>query len=142
MLIATILLLSSFWVAYAQDLSPAPVTRVFGTFDGATILLTWELSADDTVGVDETVDPLSDSPSGVSGYNILMGVSAEDLELIATVPAATDTFRAESLPSGVPSIAFRIDAFDDENVSPGFIVDVNISSSPGTFAGRSARPNH
>lgn len=101
--------------------TPAPVTRVVGTFDGAHILLTWELSVDDTVAA----EPLADA-SGVSGYDIYLGDSLEGLELVATVPAGTTTYLVESPPSGLASVSFRIDAFDDASVAPGIVVDVTL----------------
>ena len=127
MAIATILLLSSCWVASAQDQSPAPVTGIDAAFDGSAIILTWELSIDDTVATDGAIDSLSETPSGVNGYNILFGSSINDLELIATVPAGTRSYRVELQLLCGRGFTFRIDTFDDEIVTPSdFVVTVEV----------------
>ena len=119
MTIVLTLLLSSFWVASAQSLSPAPVTGATATYTVCSAArLTWELSVHD-----------NPDSAGVTGYTINLGTSAgaEDFELLATVPAGTTTYLVEfsQLPNA-PSFVFRIDTFRDEEVSLGSVTGVTL----------------
>ena len=59
---------------------------------------------------------------GVSGYKVLRGTSADDLEEIPSIdppgPGSTQ-FTDDNVPDGAGSLVYRIDAFDDNNVAMG-----------------------
>lgn len=107
-----------------DNIPPAPVSGVRGEGAGG-VVLRWTASADDrTVGF-WPFRGYSIPVPGVKGYRVMRGATADDLEEIAALPPGSTGFADEHLPDSVASLAYRIDAFDDDNVTPGQLVTVD-----------------
>ncbi len=119
-------------VAAVDNIAPAAVTGASG--DGAGgVVLRWTASADDRIVsyIPYTIYNNEDSNIpilGVSGYKVMRGASADDLEEIATLDPGSAQFTDDNVPDGATSLVYRIDAYDDNNVAMGERIAVdNIS---------------
>ena len=77
---------------------------------------------------------------GVKGYRVMRGPSAGDLEQIAALPPGSTQFTDEDLPDGATSLVYRIDAYDDSNVTPGQLVPVGDVSVRARFLDAAGDP--
>ena len=122
-----------------DNIPPAPVTGARGEGAGG-VVLRWTASADDrTVGF-WPFRGYSIPVPGVKGYRVMRGATADDLEEIAALPPGSTGFADERLPDGVASLAYRIDAYDDDNVTPGQLVTVDNVSVRAKFVDAAGDP--
>ena len=114
-------------VAAVDNIAPAAVTDASG--DGAGgVVLGWTASANDGVVGSIPYRGYNISILGVKGYAVLRGTSADDLEKIATLEPGSTQFTDDNVPDGAGSLVYRIDAYDDNNVTMGQLITVgNIS---------------
>ena len=70
----------------------------------------------------------------------MRGTSADDLEEIASLPPGAERFADDDLPEGVASPVYRIDAFDDNNVTPGELIAVEDNSVRAKFVDAAGDP--
>ena len=114
-------------VAAVDNIAPAAVTDASG--DGAGgVVLSWTGSASEGTVGSIPYRGYNIPILGVSGYKVLRGTSADDLEEIATLAPGSTQFTDDNLPDGAASLVYRIDAFDDNNVAMSDLITVeNIS---------------
>ena len=114
-------------VAAVDNIAPAAVTDASG--DGAGgVVLSWTGSASEGTVGSIPYRGYNVPILGVSGYTVLRGTSADDLEEIATLPPGSTQFTDDNVPDGAGSLVYRIDAFDDNNVAMSDLITVeNIS---------------
>lgn len=120
-------------VRAVDNLAPAAVTGA--TAEGAgTVALRWTPSADDrTVGFWPFRGYNVPIP-GVKGYRVMRGVSVDELEEVAALPSGSTRFEDGDLPDGATSLLYRIDALDDDNLTPGQLIVVDNISVRAKFA--------
>lgn len=103
-------------VGAVDDIAPAAITDASG--DGAGgVVLRWTASADDRTVGSWTYRGFNIPIPGVKGYAVMRGASEEDLEKVASIPSGSTQFTDDDLPDGVSSLVYRIDAYDDDNVT-------------------------
>ena len=114
-------------VAAVDNIAPAAVTDASG--DGAGgVVLSWTGSASEGTVGSIPYRGYNVPILGVSGYKVLRGTSADDLEEIASIDPGSTQFTDDNVPDGAGSLVYRIDAFDDNNVAMGELITVeNIS---------------
>ena len=114
-------------VAAVDNIAPAAVTDASG--DGAGgVVLSWTGSASEGTVGSIPYRGYNVPILGVSGYTVLRGTSADDLEEIATLPPGSTQFTDDNVPDGAGSLVYRIDAFDDNNMAMSDLITVeNIS---------------
>lgn len=117
-------------VAAVDNVAPAAVTDASGEGAGT---LRWTPSADDRIVGAVPYRGFHVPIPGVKGYRIMRGAFADDLEEIASLPPGAVEFTDRDLPDGVASLVYRIDAFDDDNVTPGQLIDVEAISARARF---------
>jgi hypothetical protein len=136
-------------VGAVDNIAPAAATDGAGTLssDGETaqVGLSWTVSADEgIVGFIpyrnelriENVIPIY----GVKGYDVLRGASEDALESIGTVDYGSTEFVDTNLPEGRRNIMYRIDAFDDNNNTPGELITVQNLQVRAKFADANGDP--
>ena len=124
-------------VGAVDNIAPAAVTDASGDGAGA---LRWTASADDrTVGFLPFRGYHIPIP-GVKGYRVMRGASADDLEEIAALPPGSTRFIDEDLTDGATSLVYRIDAYDDNNVTPGQLITVEDISVRAKFVDAGGNP--
>ena len=122
-----------------DNIPPAAVTGASG--DGAGgVTLRWTASADDGVVGFIPYRGHNLPIYGVTGYRVMRGASAGRLEEIAALPPGATRFIDDALPGGVASLVYRIDAVDDNNVTPGAPFAVENISVRVTFADAAGDP--
>lgn len=110
-------------VGAVDNIAPAAVTAASGVGAGG-VALRWTASADDrTVGFWPFRGYNIPVP-GVKGYRVMRGTPADDLKEIASLPPGATRFADGDLPEGEASLVYRIDAYDDDNVTPGELIAV------------------
>ena len=114
-------------VAAVDNIAPAAVTDASG--DGAGgVVLSWTGSASEGTVGSIPYRGYNVPILGVSGYKVLRGTSADDLEEIASIDPGSTQFTDDNVPDGAGSLVYRIDAYDDNNVAMGELISVdNIS---------------
>ena len=114
-------------VAAVDNIAPAAVTDASG--DGAGgVVLSWTGSASEGTVGSIPYRGYNVPILGVSGYKVLRGTSADDLEEIASIDPGSTQFTDDNVPDGAGSLVYRIDAYDDNNVAMGELITVeNIS---------------
>ena len=126
-------------VRAVDNLAPAAVTGATGEGAGR-VALRWTPSADDrTVGF-WPLRGYNVPVPGVKGYRVMRGASADDLKELASLDPGSTRFEDEDLPDGVTSLAYRIDAFDDDNVTPGQLITVDNVSVRARFVDAAGDP--
>ncbi len=112
-----------------DDIAPSAATDGSGAVtsdgDAAQVALSWTVSADDGrivggISYRGYVVPIY----GLKGYTVLRGASEDALESIGTVAAGSTEFVDMNLPEDRRNILYRIDAFDDNNDTPGQVITV------------------
>ena len=122
-----------------DNIPPAAVTGASG--DGAGgVALRWTASADDGVVGFIPYRGYNIPIPGVKGYRVMRGASADRLEEIAALPPGATRFVDDALPDAVASLVYRIDAVDDNNVTPGDLIAVENISVRVTFADAGGDP--
>ena len=111
-------------VGAVDNIAPAAVTGAAGEGAGG-VALRWTVSADDRVVSFVPFRGYNVPIPGVKGYRVMRGPSADDLEKIAALPPGSMEFTDEDLPDGATSLVYRIDAYDDNNVTPGELIAVD-----------------
>ena len=124
-------------VGAVDNIAPAAVTGVTARRTGA---LRWTVSADDRIVGFIPFRGYNIPVPGVKGYRVMRGPSAGDLEQIAALPPGSTQFADEDLPDGATSLVYRIDAFDDNNVTPGQPVPVDDLSVRARFLDAAGDP--
>ena len=116
-------------VRAVDNIAPAGVTESAGApnSDGH-VALSWKVSADDGIVGFIPYRGHSIAIAGVKGYEVMRGATEDALESVGTVKAGSAQFIDMNLPEGVGGLVYRIDAFDDDNVSPGQVVMVNLAA--------------
>ena len=115
-------------VAANDDIGPAAVTSVTGEGSGG-VVLRWTASSDDRTVGSIAYRGYNIPILGVKGYKIMRGASADDLEMVATLGPGSTQFSDDSLPDGVTTLVYRIDAIDDNNVAmsaPITVSDISV----------------
>lgn len=126
-------------VAAVDNVPPAAVTGASG--DGAGgVALRWTASADDGVVGFIPYRGYNVPIPGVKGYRVMRGASAGGLEEIALLPAGTTRFVDDTLPGGVASLVYRIDAVDDNNATAGDLIAIGNVSVRAKFADAAGDP--
>ena len=87
--------------------------------------LRWTVSADDRVVGFVPFRGYNVPIPGVKGYRVMRGPSEDDLDEIAALPPGSMEFTDEAPPDGATSLVYRIDAYDDNNVTPGELIAVD-----------------
>ena len=116
-------------VKAVDNIAPAAATDGAGApnADGH-IALTFTVSADDGVVGFIPYRGHNIPIAGVKGYEVMRGTTADDLESIGAADAGSGQFIDMNLPEGVGGLVYRIDAFDDDNVTMGQqLIAVNLS---------------
>ena len=122
-----------------DNIPPAAVTGASG--DGAGgVTLRWTASADDGVVGFIPYRGHNLPIYGVTGYRVMRGASAGRLEEIAALPPGATRFADDALPGGVAPPVYRIDAVDDNNVTPGAPFAVENISVRVAFADAAGDP--
>ena len=122
-----------------DNLAPAAVTGASGSGAGG-VALRWTASVDDrTVGAIPYRGYNVPIP-GVKGYRVMRGASEGDLAEIAALPPGLTRFADEDAPQGATSLVYRIDAFDDNNVTPGDLIAVDDVSIRARFVDAEGNP--
>ncbi len=124
-------------VAAVDNVPPAAVTNASGDGAGA---LRWTASADDRIVGSIPYRVYNVPIPGVTGYKVMRGTSADDLEQIATLDPGSTRFTDEDLPDGVASMVYRIDAYDDNNVATGDLITVDNISLRTRFVDAEGEP--
>lgn len=126
-------------VRAVDNIAPAAATGATGEGAG-TVALRWTPSADDrSVGYWPFRGYNIPIP-GVKGYRVMRGVSADDLKQVASLPSGSTRFEDGDLPDGATSLLYRIDAFDDDNLTPGQWIAVNNISVRARFVDAGGNP--
>ena len=124
-------------VGAVDNVAPAAVTNATG--DGAGVLR-WAGSADDRIVGSIPYRGFNVPIPGVKGYRVMRGASAGDLEEIAALPPGSTEFTDENPPDGVSPLVYRIDAFDDNNDTPGELITIQSLSARAKFADANGDP--
>ncbi len=126
-------------VAAVDNIAPAAVTDASG--DGAGgVVLRWTASANDGMVGSIPYRGYSVPILGVKGYRVMRGASADALEMVATLAPGSTRFTDDNLPDGVTTLVYRIDAYDDNNVTMGQAITVADISIRMKFADADGNP--
>ena len=112
-----------------DDIAPSAATDESGAVksdgDAAQVALSWTVSADDGRIVGYIPYRGHSVPIyGLKGYKVLRGASEDALESIGTVSVGSTEFVDMNLPEDLRNLRYRIDAFDDNNDTPGQLVTI------------------
>lgn len=113
-------------VKAVDNIPPAAVESVEGAHADGTVTLTWDASADDKVVAYSSYKGYAVPIAGVDRYDIYRGATAEELELIASVPGGATTYADADL-GGLSNIIYRVDAADLDNAPVGPQTSVSIA---------------
>lgn len=119
-------------VGAVDNIAPAAVTGATARRAGGAALQ-WTPSADDRIVGFVPFRGYNIPIPGVKGYRVMRGASADSLEKIAALPPGYTEFTDEVLPERATSLVYRIDAYDDSNVTPGKLIDVDAISARARF---------
>ncbi len=111
-------------VGAVDNVAPAPVTSATAGGAGGAALR-WTPSADDRIVGFVPFRGYNVPIPGVKGYRVMRGASADTLEQIAALPPGSTEFTDVDLPEGATSLFYRIDAYDDNNVTAGELIAVD-----------------
>lgn len=126
-------------VAAVDNIAPAAISGGSGTGAGG-VILNWTASADEGTVGSIPYRGYNIPIAGVNGYRVMRGTSADNLELVATLAAGSTRFNDDTLPEGVTTMIYRIDAFDDNNVTMSSLITITDISIRAAFADANGDP--
>lgn len=127
-------------VGAEDNIAPAPATDAAGALgsdgEAAQVSLSWTTSTDDGRIVSLIQYRGYNLPIyGVKGYNVLRSTKADEtFESIGKLPVGSTEFVDTNLPEDAFNIKYRIDAFDDNNDTPGQPITVQNIGVRAKFA--------
>ncbi|MDE2999110.1 MAG: cohesin domain-containing protein [Gemmatimonadota bacterium] len=126
-------------VGAVDNIAPDAVTDATGEGAGG-VVLRWTGSGDDRIVHAIPFRGFNVPIPGVRGYRVMRGATAGDLEEIAALPPGSTEFTDERPPDGISPLVYRIDAFDDNNDTPGQLITIQYRSARARFADANGDP--
>jgi hypothetical protein len=123
-----------------DNIEPAAVTAAVGAKSTDGVGLSWTASADDKIVAFSTYRGFSVPIAGVASYQVLRGTTADNVALIATLPAGSSSFTDTELPAGVSNLTYRVDALDLDNITTGESFPVSLGVGRQKFVSADGLP--